>query len=194
MENNEDDAELVGMIIEVLRRMDQGKTAYLRDYLQSNLKRFNADPRTYKEEAYRTTLLVVIDLYGELGYPEDIPLIESFLGVFDHEKAHLILYEAIAKLGGGAKYLDLLELFAFEDDFTQELIGQVIMTLSYIDDPRALFDLLKITRFEWLNANQKIMVENGLKRMLGFHRGFYELLEKDPYGKKVLKRILEVKE
>jgi hypothetical protein len=97
-------------------------------------------------------------------------------------------------LGGGSKYLDLLELLAFEDDFTEEMIEQVIMTLSYIDEPRALFDLLKITKFEWLDVNQKIMVENGLKRLLGFHKEFYELLEKDPYGKKVLKRLLEVNE
>lgn len=106
----------------------------------------------------------------------------------------MIIYEAIAKLGGGSKYLDLLELLAFEDDFTEEMIEQVIMTLSYIDEPRALFDLLKITKFEWLDVNQKIMVENGLKRLLGFHKEFYELLEKDPYGKKVLKRLLEVNE
>ena len=194
MEKNEDDPELIEMIIEVLRRMDRGVIAYLREYLIKNQKRFNANPRVYKEEAYRTTLLVVIDLVGELGNQEDIDLIESFLGVFDHEKPHLIIYEAIAKLGGGAKYLDLLELFAFEDDFTKEMIGQVIMTLSYIDEPRALFDLLKITKFEWLDANQKIMVENGLKRMLGIHKEFYELLEKDPYGKKVLKKLLEVNE
>jgi len=194
MEKNEDDPELIEMIIEALGFMNKGVIDYLRKYLEDKKKRFNANPRKFKEEAYRTTLLVVIDLVGELGYQEDIPLIESFLGIFDEEKAHLIIYEAIAKLGGGSKYLDLLELFAFEDDFTQEMIGQIIMTLSYIDEPRALFDLLKITKFEWLDANQKIMVENGLKRLLGTHKEFYELLEKDPYGKKVLKKLLEVNE
>jgi hypothetical protein len=194
MEKNEDDPELIEMTIEVLRRMDEKIIDSLREYLRDKQKRLNANPREYKEEAYRTTLLVVIDLVGELGYQEDIPLIESFLGVFDQEKAHLIIYEAIAKLGGGSKYLDLLELLAFEDDFTEEMIEQVIMTLSYIDEPRALFDLLKITKFEWLDVNQKIMVENGLKRLLGFHKEFYELLKKDPYGKKVLKRLLEVNE
>lgn len=194
MEKNEDDPELIEMIIEALGFMNKGVIDYLRKYLEDKKKRFNANPRKFKEEAYRTTLLVVIDLVGELGYQEDIPLIESFLGIFDEEKAHLIIYEAIAKLGGGSKYLDLLELFAFEDDFTQEMIGQIIMTLSNIDEPRALFDLLKITKFEWLDANQKIMVENGLKRLLGTHKEFYELLEKDPYGKKVLKKLLEVNE
>ena len=191
MEKNEDDSELILMITESISRMGAGSRNYLVRYLKDKRRRFNAAPRQYKEEAFRTTLLVVIDLMGETGTHEDIDLIEGFLGLFDEEKAHLIIYEAIAKLGGGLKYIDLLELMAFEDDFTEEIIGQVIMTLSYIDDARALFDLLKTTRFDWLDANQKIMVERGLKRLLSFHKDFYELLERDPYGKKVLKSILE---
>ncbi len=191
MEKNEGDSELILLITEMISRMGSGSRDYLIEYLKDKRKRFNTDPCKYKEEAYRTTLLVVIDLMGELGVHEDIELIEAFLGLFDEEKAHLIIYEAIAKLGGGLKYIDLLELLAFEDDFTEEIIGQVIMTLSYIDEPRALFDLLKITQFEWLDANQKVMVENGLKRLLSFHKEFYELLDKDPYGKKVLKSLLE---
>jgi len=191
MEKNEEDSELILMITESISRMGAGSRNYLVRYLKDKRRRFNAAPRQYKEEAFRTTLLVVIDLMGETGTHEDIDLIEGFLGLFDEEKAHLIIYEAIAKLGGGLKYIDLLELMAFEDDFTEEIIGQVIMTLSYIDDARALFDLLKTTRFDWLDANQKIMVERGLKRLLSFHKDFYELLERDPYGKKVLKSILE---
>jgi len=191
MEKNEEDSELILMINESISRMGPGSRSYLVDYLKDKRRRFTANPRKYKEEAYRTTLLVVIDLLGEIGIQEDIDLIEGFLGLFNEEKAHLIIYEAIAKLGGGLKYIDLLELLAFEDDFSEEIIGQVIMTLSYIDDTRALFDLLKITKFDGLDANQKIMVENGLKRLLSFHKDYYELLEKDPYGKKVLKGILE---
>ena len=191
MEKNEEDSELIEMINEAIIRMGPSSGDYLRNYLKVKRKQFDANPRAYKEEAYRTTLLVVIDLLGEVGNKQDIDLIEAFLGLYDDEKAHLIIYEAIAKLGGGLKYIDLLELFAFEDDFIREIIGQVIMTLSYINDARALFDILKITKFEWLDANQKILAENGLKRILTLNKDYYELLEKDPYGKKVLKGILE---
>ena len=190
IEKNEDDGELILIVAETITRM--GRSAYrsLLDYLNKNKQQFIENPREYKEQAYRTTLLLVIDMVGELGLSQNIGLIEFFLGLFDEEKAHLIIYEAIAKLGGGAKYLDLLELFAFEDDFVQELISQVIMTLSYIEDPRALFDLLKISQFDWLDANQEAMVENAMRRLLHLHREYYELLEKDPYGQKMLKRLL----
>jgi len=190
IEKNEDDGELILIVAETITRM--GRSAYrsLLDYLNKNKQQFIENPREYKEQAYRTTLLMVIDMVGELGFSQNIGLLEFFLGLFEEEKAHLIIYEAIAKLGGGAKYLDLLELFAFEDDFVQELISQVIMTLSYIEDPRALFDLLKISQFDWLDANQEAMVENAMRRLLHLHREYYELLEKDPYGQKMLKRLL----
>jgi len=190
IEKNEDDGELILIVAETITRM--GRSAYrsLLDYLNKNKQQFIENPREYKEQAYRTTLLMVIDMVGELGFSQNIGLLEFFLGLFEEEKAQLIIYEAIAKLGGGAKYLDLLELFAFEDDFVQELISQVIMTLSYIEDPRALFDLLKISQFDWLDANQEAMVENAMRRLLHLHREYYELLEKDPYGQKMLKRLL----
>jgi len=190
IEKNEDDGELILIVAETITRM--GRSAYrsLLDYLNKNKQQFIENPREYKEQAYRTTLLMVIDMVGELGFSQNIGLLEFFLGLFEEEKAHLIIYEAIAKLGGGAKYLDLLELFAFEDDFVQELISQVIMTLSYIEDPRALFDLLKISQFDWLDTNQEAMVENAMRRLLHLHREYYELLEKDPYGQKMLKRLL----
>jgi len=190
MEKNEDDGELILIVTETIMRMGSRATGSLLEYLNKNKQQFNENPRDYKEQAYRITLLAVIDMVGELGSPQDIGLLESFLALFDEEQAHLIIYEAIAKMGGGAKYLELLELFAFEDDFVHELISQVIMTLSYIEEPRALFDLLKISQFDWLDTNQKVMVENALRRLLHIHREYYEMLEKDPYGQKMLKRLL----
>jgi len=190
IEKNEDDGELIEIVAETITRMGSSAYQSLLDYLNKNKQQLIENPREYKEQAYRTTLLVVIDMIGELGFSQNIGLLEVFLELFDEEKAHLIIYEAIAKLGGGTKYLDLLELFAFEDDFVQELISQVIMTLSYIEDSRALFDLLKISQFDWLDANQTVMVENAMRRLLHIHREYYELLEKDPYGQKMLKRLL----
>jgi hypothetical protein len=37
------------------------------------------------------------------------------------------------------------------------------------------------------------MVENAIKRLINLRKEFYELLEKDPYGKIMLKKILEGK-
>jgi len=193
MNDNEEDHELLELVQETIIQIGIESFYSVRHYLMAEKKKFETQPREYKEIAFRTSILMIIDVMGEIGTKNEISLIESFLPLYDDEKAHLVIYEAVSKLGGGEKYLDLLELFAFEDDFTEEMIGQLIMTFSYIENPRALYDLLKINQFNWLGTNEKVMVENAIKRLINLNKNFYELLEKDPYGKKVLKKILEVK-
>eukprot|EP00828_Plagiopyla_frontata_P019609 TRINITY_DN25072_c0_g1_i2.p1 TRINITY_DN25072_c0_g1~~TRINITY_DN25072_c0_g1_i2.p1 ORF type:complete len:218 (-),score=30.35 TRINITY_DN25072_c0_g1_i2:54-707(-) len=181
MNENEEDNELLELVQETILNIGIEAFPYLREYLTDEKKKFETNPREYKEISFRTVILIIIDLIGELGTKRDIRLIESFLALYDEEKAHLVIYEAIAKLGGGEKYLDLLELLSFEDDFTEEMIGQLIMTFSFIDNPRALYDLLKINQFTWLGTHEKIMIENALNRLIGSNKKYYELLEKDPY-------------
>ncbi len=193
MNSNEDDHELLELVQETVINIGIESYYVLKKYLIDEKKKFENQPREYKEAAFRTTILMIIDVMGEIGSKREISLIEAFLPLYDDEKAHLVIYESIAKLGGGEKYLDLLELLAFDDDFTEEMIGQLIMTFSYIENPRALYDLLKISQFKWLGTNEKVMVENAIKRLINLRKEFYELLEKDPYGKIMLKKILEGK-
>jgi hypothetical protein len=193
MNESEEDNELLDLIQETILNIGIEAFPYLQEYLIAEKTKFEKNPREYKEISFRTVILIIIDLIGELGNKGNIRLLESFLALYDEEKAHLVIYEAIAKLGGGDKYLDLLELLSFEDDFTEEMIGQLIITFSFIDNPRSLYDLLKINQFTWLGTHEKIMIENALNRLIGTNKKYYELLEKDPYGKKVLKKLLEAK-
>jgi len=189
LEKNEEDSDLMTLVGNAVIALGEESAPFLRSHLKEEARAFETNPPVYKEKAFRTTLLLVIDLLGEFGNRDDILLLEKFIPLYNKEKAQLIIYEAVSKLGGGEKYIDLLELYAFEDDFKEEMIGQVIMTLAFIDSPRALFDIVKITKFDWLPATEKEIAYKALKDQLRRNPGYYELLENDPYGSRLLGEI-----
>jgi HEAT repeat protein len=141
------------------------------------------------EESFNdVSLLYAADILGELRYKESIPLLYQLLEHYDSEVYQLIIYEALAKLGEGEKFLDLLVYFLKEDAFKEELKDQVLMTLAYIPSERTL----KILIDEWYNSENfetKALILDAIKVLLNGKPELVELLAEDKNAKQILDEI-----
>jgi len=116
---------------------------YLISYLRKKLD---------NEEPFNdVSLLYAADILGELRCKESIPLLYQLLEHYDSEAYQLIIYEALAKLGEGSKFLELLNYLLKE-----ELKDQVLMVLAYTQNEKAL----KILIDEWRNRDKDLEAKN----------------------------------
>ena len=155
-------------------------TDYLMKYLRSKLD---------EEDPFNdVSLLYVADILGELRHKESIPLLYQLLEHYDEEPYQLIIYEALAKLGEGEKFIELLIYLLKEDAFKDELKDQVLMTLAYTKNEKAL----KVLIDEWYNKNNfenKSLVLNAIKVLLTERPELIKILSEDKNAKRILDEL-----
>lgn len=93
------------------------------------------------------TVLYMVDLLGDMGEKRAKEIFYSLLSKYTVEEAQLVIYEALAKIGEGEKFLDLLEYMLTEDSYRDSYGDLVAMVLSYIDHPRSI-EILKKAYFD----------------------------------------------
>ena len=89
------------------------------------------------------TLLYIVDILGDLGEKRMEKILLDMLSKYDVEEALLVIYEALAKIGKGEKFLPYLEYLLFEDSYRKELCEQVAMVLANIDSEKSVDLLLR---------------------------------------------------
>jgi len=154
---------------------------YLISYLRKKLD---------NEEPFNdVSLLYAADILGELRCKESIPLLYQLLEHYDSEAYQLIIYEALAKLGEGSKFLELLNYLLKEDAFKEELKDQVLMVLAYTQNEKAL----KILIDEWRNRDKDLEAKNlildAIKVLLTECPELMYVLSKDENGEKLLDEL-----
>jgi len=135
------------------------------------------------------SLLYAADILGELRCKESIPLLYQLLEHYDSEAYQLIIYEALAKLGEGSKFLELLNYLLKDDAFKEELKDQVLMVLAYTQNEKAL----KILIDEWRNRDKDLEAKNlildAIKVLLTECPELMYVLSKDENGEKLLDEL-----
>lgn len=178
----DENSEVREMAAQALQSLGDTVTVHLIGYLRKKLdteKPFND-----------VSLLYAADILGELRCRESIPLLYQLLEHYDSEAYQLIIYEALAKLGEGEKFLELLNYFLKEDAFKEELRDQVLMTLAYTKSEKAL----KILIDEWgstddRDSETKDLVLNAIKVLLSECPELMYVLSKDKNGEKLLNEL-----
>ncbi|MCD6546276.1 MAG: HEAT repeat domain-containing protein [Thermotogae bacterium] len=165
---------------QALQNLGDVVTDYLMKYLRSKLD---------EEDPFNdVSLLYVADILGELRHKESIPLLYQLLEHYDEEPYQLIIYEALAKLGEGEKFIELLIYLLKEDAFKDELKDQVLMTLAYTKNEKAL----KVLIDEWYNKNNfenKSLVLNAIKVLLTERPELIKILSEDKNAKRILDEL-----
>jgi len=175
-ENN----EVREIAAQALQNLGDVVTDYLMKYLRSKLD---------EEDPFNdVSLLYVADILGELRCRESIPLLYQLLEHYDEEPYQLIIYEALAKLGEGEKFIELLIYLLKEDAFKDELKDQVLMTLAYTKNEKAL----KVLIDEWYNKDDfesKTLVLNAIKVLLTERPELIKILSEDKNAKRILDEL-----
>ena len=175
-ENN----EVREIAAQALQNLGDVVTDYLMKYLRSKLD---------EEDPFNdVSLLYVADILAELRHKESIPLLYQLLEHYDEEPYQLIIYEALAKLGEGEKFIELLIYLLKEDAFKDELKDQVLMTLAYTKNEKAL----KVLIDEWYNKDDfesKTLVLNAIKVLLTERPELIKILSEDKNAKRILDEL-----
>ncbi len=122
--------------------------------------------RLHQDEKNDVVTLYLVDILSDLNEHSIKKDLYNLLKRYNDERAHLIIYEALAKLGDGDKVIDIVEYFLIEDEYRLELAEQAIMVLANIPNKRALNCLVKAFRMEEFPSAIKQDIVNALSIIL----------------------------
>ncbi|MCD6102690.1 MAG: HEAT repeat domain-containing protein [Thermotogaceae bacterium] len=88
-------------------------------------------------------LLYLIDVLSNFGERSIKQHLYEIMDRYNTEQELLVIYEALAKLGDGEKFVDILGYFLTEDDYKEELADQAVMALAHISNDSSLRYLVK---------------------------------------------------
>ena len=125
------------------------------------------------------TILYMVDLLGDMGEERAKEIFYSLLSKYTVEEAQLVIYEALAKIGEGEKFLDLLEYMLTEDSYRDSYGDLVAIVLSYIDHPRSVEILKKAYLDEKLPGEVKEYVLRAIKNLIDRNPTFITRVGKD---------------
>ena len=125
------------------------------------------------------TVLYMVDLLGDMGEKRAKEIFYSLLSKYTVEEAQLVIYEALAKIGEGEKFLDLLEYMLTEDSYRDSYGDLVAMVLSYIDHPRSIEILKKAYFDKELPDEIKEYVLRAMKNLIDRNPTFITRIGKD---------------
>ncbi len=125
------------------------------------------------------TVLYMVDLLGDMGEKRAKEIFYSLLSKYTVEEAQLVIYEALAKIGEGEKFLDLLEYMLTEDSYRDSYGDLVAMVLSYIDHPRSIEILKKAYFDKELPDEIKEYVLRAMKNLIDRNPTFVTRIGKD---------------
>ena len=135
----DEDPDVKEMVAEALYRLqDKAREALYQELLKRWREGIEEDD---------ITVLYMVDLLGDMGEKRAKEIFYSLLSKYTVEEAQLVIYEALAKIGEGEKFLDLLEYMLTEDSYRDSYGDLVAMVLSYIDHPRSI-EILKKAYFD----------------------------------------------
>ncbi|AEH50889.1 HEAT repeat domain-containing protein [Pseudothermotoga thermarum] len=135
----DENEEVRDIVIETIYRFgDQAKPVLLEKFKE----------RMHKNEKNDVITLYIADILADLNEQSIKKDLYNLLQRYDDEMAHLVIYEALAKLGEGEKVVDVVGYFLIEDEYRQELAEQAIMVLANIPTKKALDYLIKAYKME----------------------------------------------
>ena len=124
-------------------------------------------------------MLYIVDLLGDFGEKRAKDIFYSLLSKFTIEEALLIIYEALAKIGEGVKFLNVLEYMLLEDGDRTRYGDLVAMVLSYIDHPRSVEILKKAYFKEEFEGEIKEYILRAMKNLIDKNPTYMTRIGKD---------------
>ncbi len=118
------------------------------------------------------TVLYMVDLLGDFRDERAKDIFYSLLSKYTVEEAILVIYEALAKIGEGERFLDVLEYMLLEDGDRNRFGDQVAMVLAYVDSKRSIEILIKAFDDEELDADIKDFVVQSIRILLDRNPSF----------------------
>jgi len=134
------------------------------------------------------TALFIIDRLAETGDKKLVQLLYSFLKLYSDERSHVIIYEALAKLGEGEKVVDPL-IFMLDDAKDTEFLELLIMALSNTGTRKALERLTKLYHDENIEKSTSSFILEAIHNLIAHNPNFSEILRETSEGKKVLDKL-----
>jgi len=125
------------------------------------------------------TVLYIVDLLGDFGEKRAKDIFYSLLSKFTIEEALLVIYEALAKIGEGVKFLNVLEYMLLEDGDRTRYGDLVAMVLSYIDHPRSMEILKKAYFKEEFEGEIKEYILRAMKNLIDRNPTYMTRIGKD---------------
>ncbi len=154
---NDENEEVRDIALQAIYRFgDQAKPLLLEKFKE----------RIHKGEKNDVVTLYLVDILADLnehGIKKDL---YSLLQKYDDERAHLVIYEALAKLGDGDKVIDIVEYFILEDEYRLDLAEQAIMVLANIPNSRSLNCLIKAFKMEDFSISVKQDIVKAISMLL----------------------------
>lgn len=174
-----EDAEVLSIVQEALVRLGSAAKPRILEFLEKETL----------ESASLPGLLILIETLGDIGARGDIPVLYSYLKLFEQEIDQLYVYEAIAKLGGGKELLSLLELLLFEDEEKDLLRDHIILILSYIRDRQALSFLVRLHALNDSNGEQEELILLSVMSLLTQNPAWVGELNASSEGRKITEKL-----
>jgi len=181
----EDDEQTAEIIRDTLVSIGRDGIKTVRKYVTDMISAYNNDFEKYNENYSPFCSLFLADVIAESGDKKDIKLLNDMVSLYDEEKAHLIIYEAIAMLGGGEDLLELVEYLIFEDDYKEEYIDQCVMILSYVPKVKAISILVKAFKLSWIENEVAELIKNAISRIIISNPDLIAFLRSTSTGKEI---------
>jgi HEAT repeat protein len=164
----EDEDENVREIAtEVLYRLGESVKPKIEAYVKKEVLR---------GEKNNMKLLYLIDLLGDMDARNLIKDIVKAMELYDFEEAQLVIYEALAKLGGGEQFYPLLRYMLLEGDERFMFGSQVAMVMSYLDIPEVVSDLVKAIDSGDFKGEDLELIKQSLTNVINKHPSYKEIL------------------
>lgn len=185
----EEDEQTADMIREVLVGIGAECMPVIRKYVNDVIKCFADGEQNCEDEYSHFCMLYVAEVIGEIGEKKDIKLLNDMTVLYDDEKAHLLIYEAVARLGGGDQLTQLIDFYIFEDSYREDHIDQCIMILANMVSEESVSMLMRTLELDWIKDETRELAKNAVSRLIIENPDLISVLESSDVGTGILKEI-----